>query len=430
MDTSHAENVADSGQLLPMEAPPPVSSGSYATTFTSETESNYLHLGLTVTVAYSNNIAGYSGNATGRQATTAGGGFSFWPTIAFDKSTERSHCTLNYSPGFTLYQPAGVPIQANQSVFFALQYRLSPNVTANVGESFNRTSNIFNQPNPLSAISISGAAPPPPQAVIPVTGDQRMNGTNAQITYHCGENCMIGASGAYNSLRFSSHAQVASLYNSSSGTGSTFYSRRLGGKYYLGASYQFQEVSSYQPGSPATPGVHARTQLLLGFFTVYLKPALSVSFSGGPQHFTSAQATLPATSSWSPMTMVSLGWQGGRTSLSASYSRIISGAGGLNGLFESNMAGISARWQMSRAWTMGLTASYLAYQDLIPALSPSSTRGHTSLGTASVERLLGKHISLQAGYNLIQQSYHGTVSAIPTTSRVFISVAYKFERPL
>jgi hypothetical protein len=157
---------------------------------------------------------------------------------------------------------------------------------------------------------------------------------------------------------------------------------------------------------------------------------LSISFSVGPQYSTSNSAPLPTSRSWSPVAMVSLGWQGGRTSLAASYSRIVTGAGGLNGLFESNIADISARWQMNRTWTMGLTASYLAYHDFIAALSPSTTGGHTTLGTVSVEHPLGDHMSLRAGYNYTQQSYYGTISAIPTTGRVFISVAYKFKRPL
>jgi len=416
--------------LPPMQVPPPVSSGGYSMTFTSETEANYLHLGLTMTGAYSNNIAAYSGNITGNQPAIAGESYSIWPTIAFDKATERSHYTLNYSPGFTLYQPTKVSNQVSQNATFALQYRLSPNVTASVGESFNQTSNIFNQPNPLGAISVSGAAQPPQQAVIPATAEQRTNGTSAQVTYQCGENCLVGGGGAYGSLRFSSPTELTGLYNSSSGTASTFYSRRLRGKYYLGASYQFQELSSYQPGAVNAPGTHAQTQLVFGFLTAYLSPAFSVSFSAGPEHFTATGATSPASRSWSPVAMVSVGWQGSRTSLAASYSRIVTGAGGLNGLFESNTANVSARWQMSRTWTLGLSASYSAHQDIIPAQSFASTGGHTTFGALSVQRPLGERLSLQAGYNYIQQNYTGTVSAIPTTGRVFISIGYKFERPL
>jgi hypothetical protein len=127
--------------------------------------------------------------------------------------------------------------------------------------------------------------------------------------------------------------------------------------------------------------------------------------------------------------MASFGWQGSRTSLGASYSRIVTAAGGLNGLFHSDIAGISGRWQMNRTWAMGLSASYTKYQNVL-TFSPSVAGGHTILGTASVQRSLGEHLSLQAGYNRIQQNYHGTVPTVPTADRLFISVTYQFARPL
>jgi hypothetical protein len=299
-----------------------------------------------------------------------------------------------------------------------------------VSESFNQTSNIFDQPNPLSIISVSGSTPSPQQAVIPPTANQITNGTNGQITYQCGENCLIGVTGAYSSLRFSNSTQLTGLYNSSSGTASTFYARRFRAKYYLGASYQFQDLSSYPPGTLNASSTHTQTQLLFGFLTAYLNPSFTVSLSIGPQHYITTQTDLPTTRSWSPVAKVSASWQGSRTRLAASYSRIVTNAGGLNGIFQSNSADISASWRLCRTWTIGIGASYFAYQDLMAALSPSSTEGHTTLGTVSVQHPLGEHFSLQAGYNHVQQTYHSTVSAIPTTGRVFISVGYIFQRPL
>jgi hypothetical protein len=420
--------MADPAELAPMQAPPPVSFGAYATAFSSETESNYLHLGLTVTGSYSNNITAYSSNATVKQTAIPGESLSIWPTIAFDKTTTRSHYALSYSPGFTIYEPSSVPNQANQNASFTAQYRLSPNINASVSESFNQTSNTFNQPNPLSAVSISGAVPPPQQAVISAGANQLINGTIGQVTYQCGENCLIGWGGSYDSLRYSGLTQDTGLYNSSSGTASTFYSRRVRGKYYLGGSYQFQNFSSYQSGTKSGLNTNTKSQVVFAFLTIYFSPTFSLSLSEGPQHVTTTQGQLPSTRSWFPMPMVSVGWQGGRTSLGASYSRIVSAAGGLNGLFQSDIAGISGRWQMSRTWTIGLSASYSDYRNLLTG-SPFVTGGHTIFGTASVQRPLGEHLSLEAGYNRIQQNYRGTVSTVPTADRLFVSVTYQFARP-
>src|SRR5271166_4043246 len=228
-DTNQTEDVytkpvADS----PMRVPSPVSGESYDTGFTSEAESNYLRGGLTITGAYSSNVSG-------GQTPVGDESYSLWPTITFDKETTRLHYALTYSPGFTIYQHFSAFNQGNQNVAFDFHYRLSPHVTASLNESFQKTSNIFNQPNPLSVISVSGSAPSPGQAIFPPAGNQLTNATNAQITYQCDENSMIGVSGTYNTLHFSNSTEATGLYGSSSGAGSAFYSRHLRGKYYLGA---------------------------------------------------------------------------------------------------------------------------------------------------------------------------------------------------
>ena len=411
----------------PMRVPSPVSGGSYDTGFTSEAEeSNYLRGGLTITGAYSSNVSG-------GQTPVGDESYSLWPTITLDKKTTRLHYALTYSPGFTIYQHYSAFNQGNQNVVFDSQYRLSPHVTASLNESFQKTSNIFNQPNPLSVISVSGSAPPPGQAIFPPAGNQLTNATNAQITYQCDENSMIGVSGTYNTLHFSNSTEATGLYGSSSGAGSAFYSRHLRGKYYLGASYRYANISSYQSGAQSNnTNTHTQTQTIFMFFTIQLKPALSISFSGGPQHTISTQSPLPAVRSWSPLTMVSVGWQGSRTSLAASYSRIVSGAGGLNGAFRSNTANASARWQVSRTWSLGASASYSLYNTLTPLFVLASSGGHTVSGTVSVQHQLGEHLDAQAGYSWVQQNYSGSTasSTFPNTNRVFVSISYRFERPL
>ena len=184
------------------------------------------------------------------------------------------------------------------------------------------------------------------------------------------------------------------------------------------------------------PGQHAstqtQTQTIFGFFTFSLKPNLSLSVSGGPQHSDTTQPPLPASRSWSPLLTASFSWRGQRTSLAASYARIVTGGGGLVGAYHSNIANVSGAWQFSRTWNVGLSASYSAYNNLSPLLLVASPGGHTLSGSLAFSHPLGEHLSLQLGYTRVQQSYGGVtaISAVPDTNREFLSISYQFARPL
>ena len=428
VDTNAAEVDTSPGDEVAMQAPPPVSGIAYATAFTSETdkmESNYLRGGLTITGAYSSNVSG---------STTPVGGasYSLWPTLALDKNTSRAHYLFSCSPGFTFYPHTSSLNQANLNAAFAWQYRLSPNMTVSLNEAFQKTSNIFNQPDPLSGTVVSGSAPAPGQAIVPPAADQVTNSATAQITYQLDANSMIGAGGTFASLRFPNPVEVPGLFSSNSAAGSAFYSHRLLDKYYIGATYQYQNIDSYQAGTQNIANTHIQTQTIFFFLSIYLKPALSLSVSAGPQRFTATQWPLPGTQSWSPLMMASIGWRGGRTSLSASYARIVTAAGGLNGAYQSNTASASARWQMTRTWSAGISASYALYNTLTPSFSQTTPGGHTLSGTASVGHPLGEHIRAQAGYSWVQQNYGGpaAISNLPNTNFTFVSISYQFARPL
>lgn len=407
----------------PLVAPPPVSIGSYSMTFTSETESNILQLGATTTWTYSSNV-------TGGTTPVADSSFSFWPNIAVDRTSERSHYSLAYSPGLTVYQNTSNLNQGSQNVDLRGQYRLTPYVSVALSEVYNRSSNVLNQPNPLTAVEVASSVPNSLQAVVPPVADQASNNTNAQVTYQCGETCIIGAGGGYNRFSFTNPAQSVGLYDSSGSTASAFYSRRLRDRYFLGASYVYQGYSSYPSNSHTMGNAHTDTQLAFGFVTIYFTRTLSLSFAAGPQHVVTTQAPFGEVSSWTPMIMTSLGWQGSRTSLSASYSRSVSGAGGLNGTFQTNSGAISGRWQISRLWSAGLSGSYSVFNNLTPWFAYSSPGGHTIVGTVAFQRTLTERLTAQAGFSWVQQSYSAPYVSYPSTSRVFVSVSYHFSRPL
>ena len=431
VDTNGTEANSNPVDEAPMLTPPPVSGEAYSTAFTSETQSNNLRAGLSFSTAYSNNV---QGSETANPVSSAS--YSIWPTLAIDATTTRLHWTLTYSPGFTFYQSVSALNQSDQNLVLGFQYRLSPHVTVSFGDSFLKTSSPFNRPNPLAAIPVSGSTPAPNLAVIAPFADQLLNAANAQLTYQFSADGMIGVSGTLTDLQYPNPAEASGLYNSSSTGGAVFYSRRLLEKYYVGVSYRYMDVLANQAGAHGNSQIPTRTQTqtqtVFLFCTTYLKPTLSVSLSVGPQYFDATQTPLPAYRSWSPMVMASLGWQGQRSSFAASYAQTVSGGAGLVGTYRSNSASISGAWQLSRTWTVGLSASYSLNNTLTPFFVGSSSGGHTVSGTVSVQHPLGEHLSIQAGYTRLQQSYGGiaAVSAVPDTNREFVSVSYQLARPL
>ncbi len=207
--------------------------------------------------------------------------YSIYPTIAIDKATSQIHLRLNYSPGFTFYQHTSARNQTNQFVALNLQYRLSPHVTVSLQDSLQETSNLFNQPDPLSAVAISGSPQVPLYALIAPVADQLGNGASADLRYQFSRNGMIGAGGTFTNLHFFNTTQNLGLYDSSSSGGSAFYNHRLSKKHYVGATYLYSRILAYPLHALST--IHTDTVLL--FYTIYLKPTFSVSFTGGPQRF-------------------------------------------------------------------------------------------------------------------------------------------------
>ncbi len=434
--TGAGTNTADQTQMM---TPAPVSGEAYPTAVGgSTTRSNYLRTGWVINTAYSDNVVGGGAN---RVSDTS---YSIWPTIAIDQTTSRVHWMLNYSPGFTIYQHTSSLNQADQNMALNFRYRLSPHVTASLRESFQKTSNVFNQPNPLSGGAVSGSPQPPTIVVIAPTADQLTNMASMQLTYQFSRNGMIGVAGAFTNLHYPNQAEVPGLYDSSSSGGSAFYNHRLSKMHYVGATYQYSRILADPLNATAGTQTSAtldyslnapsetQTNAILLFYTIYLKPTLSFSISGGPQRYSVVQSPLPVYHSSSPALAASMSWQGLHTNFAASYLRVITSGGGLVGAFHSNGANASVHWQLARMWSAGFAVSYLTNKNVTPSSFVSSSGGHTVFGTVSLQHPLSEHFNVGFGYTRLQQSYSGipAISNVPDTNREFISISYQFARPL
>jgi len=410
---------ASGGAML---TPTPVSSEAYSMGFASETRANYLRGGLVFGSAYDD---GATVSANGQPGSDVS--YSIWPTIALDQTHSRFHWVLSYSPGFTFYQRTSSRNEADQNLTVDSKYRLSPHVTLSLRDSFQKTSNVLNQPNSDLDQPVSGAVFVPNNSVIAPVANMLRNTANATLTYQFGANRMIGASGTFTNLHYASQAQVPGLGDSSSRAGSAFYNHRLSKMHYIGATYQYQMFLAYPTLGQSETQAHS----VFLFYTLYLKPTLSISVFGGPQYSNTAQFGLPTMNSWSPAGGASMGWQGRLTSFALSCSRAINDSGGLSGAVEAISANSSLRRQLTRNLSASVGASY-ASNSVLDALPALNTSGHTISASASVQRQVGEHLNLQLQYMRLHQSYSevAVLSAVPDRNRGSITISYQFVRPL
>jgi len=413
---------ADSGDA-PMLVPPPVSGQSYPLSFASEERTNFLRGGVTFNTAYSDNVLGAT-SITPVSDTS----YSVWPTIALDETTSRLHAVANYAPGFTFYQHTSAYNQADQNLSLDVRYRLTPHVTISVQDSFQKSSDLFNQPDQAILGSVSGSTENGNQSIIAPLADRLSNNGGGAISYQFSANAMVGASGTFTNLHYPNPSQVPGLFDAASRSGSAFYSYRLSHRHYVGVTYQYQELLSY----PLAGTNQTQTHGAFVFYSYHPSLAFSISLFGGPQYYSEGaeflgtnQPLLPGSQAWTPAAGASMNWQGWRTAATLSYSHTVSSGGGLVGAVRLDSANASIRQQLTR----NLSASVAAFYGNNGVLALSSLGGHSISGSAAVQRQIGEHVRLQAGYTRLHEDYNFIV-AQPDTNREWISISYQFARPL
>jgi hypothetical protein len=396
---------------------------------TSEERSNYLRGGLAFTSAYTDNALG---SVSGQPVSDVS--YSVAPFIELDESTPRLHVITTYAPGFTFYQRNSSRNESDQNASIDLTYRLSPHVTFSARDGFQKSSNVFNQPDLASAAAVSGGTQEANLSVIAPIANRLSNTGNVGITSQVAANAMVGASGTFTNLHYPNQTEVPGLFDSSSQAGSVFYSLRISKMHYVGATYEYQRLVAYTTGGQSETQTHA----LLFFYTLYATPRFSVSFFGGPQHSDTVQPPLaplqiqlPEAKAWTPAAGASLGWQSRLTNVAVSYSHIISGGGGLIGAVKMDSASASIRQQMTRSLSGSVAGGYVQ-NDVLGSALTAGTNGHTISATASLQQQFGEHINLQLGYTRLHQDYSGVavLATTPNTNREFVSISYRFSRPL
>ena len=447
-----------------MLTPPPVSVEAYPSQVGSEVRSNYLRYGVNLSAGYIDNLYAGSGSAVIGETT-----YSIWPTVAFDATTYRQHGAVVYSPGFTFYQPTSALNEIDQNAIFSYRFRLTPHATISANDTFQRGATSFSPTFSAGGV-ISGSTSSAPGVTAPYA-NHLTNVANAEFSLQFSPRNMIGMSGRLYNLHYPNPSEVPGLYDSDEGGGAAFYNRRITDTQYAGITYRYARIQAFPPQDLQN---ETQAQTISLFYTIYLKQAVSFSIAGGPQYFDSqgsvptiylkqaisssiaggpqyfdSQASVPSssssaqqietsqtslvtTNSWSPAVIASMGWQQRHTNFAASYARSIAAGGGLLGTYDSNSASALARWQASRTWTVGASATYEIIKAITPPLLSSTSGGHTVAGMVTVEHPINDHFSLTFEYDRLHQSYNGiaAIDTNPDSNRGMVSVSWRFARPL
>ncbi len=194
-----------------MQTPPPVSGQAYPTTVGSQARSNYLATGLTFVGAYDDNVV--AGVST---TPIRDGIYSILPVIGLNQTTPRQQLSLQYSPGFTFYQNASSLNAANQIAALNFQRRLNEHTTISLDDSFQKSSNVFNQLPSLSGGAPSGVTQSTQAQVVAPYANQLNNVANVVLSYQFSRNGMIGVGGAFTESNYSNSTEASGLNNLSS----------------------------------------------------------------------------------------------------------------------------------------------------------------------------------------------------------------------
>ena len=230
-DSSDAE-VA--GETAPMITPALLSGEGYSLAFASETpRTNFLRGGLSFGTAYDDNVLPSSGHAISDVR------YSIWPNLSLQQSRARLAWSLNYSPGFGVYQHNSSINEIDHYLTVDLSYRWTPHVTLSLKESFQKTSNLMNLSQSAGAPDTYVTAPSTESLVAPAIA-RTSSFTEVEVNYQFGPNAKVGAKGTLSGLWYANQADVTGLFNSTAQGTELYYSHRFSQKQYVGVTYGFQ----------------------------------------------------------------------------------------------------------------------------------------------------------------------------------------------
>lgn len=411
--------------------PMPVSGVQMPLTFSSENpRSNFVMGTLQFGASYDDNMFTTPSNHISDES------YSILPSLDLGQTRERWTWDFGYRAGFTFNQHV---TEANQEVHdlrLLFAYRLSPHVTAQIHENFEKTNGLIS--GFVGSASVSGPGPlqQSNESVVTPWTDQTRNNTGLDLTYQFSASSLVGASGSYYFVNYdsatSSPVSTSGLVDTRSWGGNGFCARRFSNRHWAGVTYNFQRLLF-------DPGNRSDVNRVLMFYSISTGSHVTFSIWAGPEKVTTFIVTAVAPVSgaastperWDVAGGADLSWQGRRTTFRFGYTRQTSDGGGLAQAVNLQQFNGELKERLAKRWTANLDLGY-AKNDPLNAATYGSVPYRSWIGNAGVDCSLTDHLSFGLRYGRDQLRYEYSIS--PTQSsyrnRAWFSIAYSFTRPL
>ena len=418
-----AEGGSDPEEGTKMMTPPPVNGMLYPSVATADERANYLASSLILDAGYLDNVL------PGANAPLVSDSiFSVIPNISLNRTSAHQQMVAEYNPDFVFYEPTSELNTVDQSASAVYQGHPSPYVTISLQDCFSRTSNVFDVNYPFAEGGLTGSIQSPGAAAVAPFAEQLNNTANGGFAYQFGRNAMIGAGGTYSIFDFPNPADALGLGNSHGGGGSAFYDRRIAAMQYVGISYEYDRTLA----GPSLAEVDGKVQTILPFYTLYLNRRFSASVSGGIQHATVEQPAQPASTSWQPSGVISMGWQGNKGTAAVSYLHAITSGRGLDAPYNSNSLNGMGTWNFAYKWKAKVDATYTTLSIVTPLTGLPYQNGNTFGVGGSLIYGFNDHFTIEGGYERLHQNFAGiaVIFKNPDSDREFVTFSYHFDKPL
>jgi hypothetical protein len=428
---SQADSSQSSGQV-PYH--PTVNGDTGSLAFSPEAERvNLLSGGMTLSNSYDNNAFATSGDQISNL------GLMVNPSLSIVEERTRTLWTLNYNPGFLWNQRLTSRFQQDQNLDLNFQYRLTERLSTRIHSSFIDQSTSFKELNENPLLPGGNLLNQPNQSITTPLSTQLTNVSDIDVMDQIGEATNIGVTGTFNKLHFRDTTETpVQLFNNETWSGAAFYSHHLSQRHTIGATYTFQKISTF--GEILE---HSQSQSLLLFYTMNVKPGMTVSVFAGPDHsitndqfqYVLGPITIPINqtdSKWLVDEGATFAWQGQQTSARINLIHHVTDGGGFTGAVQLYSAIVGVRQQLSKTWTGDIE---LNYGDNNPLSHYFGNAFSGYGGTVGLDRTFREHLSVGMRYGRNFQKYETYGTTTPSSlsanhNQAWITISYHFSRPL
>jgi hypothetical protein len=411
--------------------PLPVNSVRMPLTFSSENpRSNFVMGNVQLSSAYDDNVLATPNGHIGDVS------YLMLPSLAVGQTRERWNWDLSYSPGFTINQRVTERNQVAHNLHLLLGYRLSPHVTVQLQENFEKSNSLFSGMLGVTPTSGPGPLQQPNQSAITPLVERTGNTTGLDLSYQFSASGLVGANGNFYLANYESPAGSGNLtyglIDSRSWGGNAYYAHRFSNRHWTGLTYGFQRFLF-------DPGYRTDVNRVFWFYSLPLGARMTFSLWAGPEYTTnylgstlgpSAPGMGNSPAFWGGAAGAAWMWQGARTSFRTGYTRQTSDGGGLAQAVRLEQVDGEIRERLGARWTASLQLAYASNTPLnaIQGVAPF----RSLLGDAGLEYRFTNNLRCDLHYGRDQLTYQfpAVPEVLSNRNRAWFSISYSFSRPL